>query len=137
MRPTLALALALFSISIVLPRAASAAVVTGQTRVLHYHCGLVELNSRRIPYTGKLELQVHPDGIVGGSYRSDSVRPDPFYGQIESVIGGVTGNSIHFSIGARGVISVKGEFKGPHNDEIVGTAQINGKLYEFYARRVK
>src|SRR5271165_753302 len=87
---------------------------------LHYYCD----------WTGDLKFSVNADGIVNGTYRSNSVRPDPFYGKIVTVTGGVTGTNIRLSFGIVPNISVRGTVA---NNAITGATQYNGGTLEFVA----
>ncbi|MGZ3498928.1 MAG: hypothetical protein ACXWNK_09045 [Vulcanimicrobiaceae bacterium] len=52
-----------------------------------------------VPYTGALVITIGKNGIINGVYESDSVRPDPLYGKLIPVTGGISDNSIHLQIG--------------------------------------
>jgi hypothetical protein len=82
-----------------------------------------------VPYAGDLKLSVN-HGIITGTYTSISVRPDPYYGRIIQVTGGVKGGGINLRIGnislPNGTIAKDGT--------IQGTANWNGKLYNFLAK---
>jgi hypothetical protein len=82
-----------------------------------------------VPYTGDLKLSFN-HGIITGTYSSISARPDPYYGRIIQVTGGVKGSGINLRIGSislpNGTIEKDGTIKG--------TANWNGKLYNFLAK---
>jgi hypothetical protein len=72
------------------------------------------------PWTGDLTLKINPEGIINGTYRSTSTKPDPFHGKIITVSGGLNGKNIHLDFGAKGYFPVKGEYHPGAG--IVGTA---------------
>jgi hypothetical protein len=86
-------------------------------------------NTQAAPYTGDLKLSFN-HGIITGTYSSISARPDPYYGRIIQVTGGVKGSGINLRIGSIslpvGTIEKDGTIKG--------TANWNGKLYNFLAK---
>jgi hypothetical protein len=84
-----------------------------------------------VPYSGTLNLKFN-NGIVSGTYRSDSVRPDPLYGRTINVSGGVSEGQITLDFKASGGFTVRGTLAG--NGEISGTATINGHFYSFLAK---
>jgi len=100
----------------------------------HYRCGITPRIGGGVPWTGNLTLSISADGIVNGSYRSASIRPDPFHGKTMVVTGGSTGNSIHFAFGMSGRPSVQAHF---HGRDIVGTMFSSTRMYDFVAQRVK
>lgn len=67
-----------------------------------------------------LTIRINPEGIVNGTYRSTSIRPDPFRGNIITVTGGVSGKNISLEFGTSGNFPVKGEYYV--GEGIVGTA---------------
>jgi hypothetical protein len=86
------------------------------------------------PWTGDLTITVNNEGIVNGQYRSNSIRPDPFNGQIIHVTGGLSGNSIRIGFGTMGRMSAKGTIE---DDKITGTFyDASNKTYNFNAIRV-
>ena len=116
---------------------ARAAILSStHTRVINYHCGMNDMNRSGFPYTAELTLKIHPSGIVDGTWKSDSIRPDPMNGRIEFISGGITGKYLHFSVGARGTLSVQGEFKDGNVREITGSASFRHRRYNFVAHRV-
>jgi hypothetical protein len=82
-----------------------------------------------VPYSGDLKLTFN-HGIITGTYTSASVRPDPYYGRIVQVTGGYKSGQINLNIGnislPNGTIAKDGTIKG--------TANWNGKLYNFLAK---
>jgi hypothetical protein len=84
-----------------------------------------------VPYSGTMKLTFN-HGIISGTYTGESVRPDPYYGRILSVSGGVQGGHIMLNVGGSGGFSVKGTLSS--DGEISGTATIKGRFYNFLAR---
>lgn len=82
-----------------------------------------------IPYAGTMKIKVD-HGIVSGTYTAESVRPDPLYGRIVNVTGTMSGGHVMLRFGPfsmqSGTIWTDGT--------ISGTAQYNGKLYNFLAK---
>jgi len=81
------------------------------------------------PYTGDLKLSFN-HGIITGTYTSISARPDPYYGRIIQVTGGMKGSGINLRIGNISLPNATIEKDGT----IQGTANWNGKLYNFLAK---
>jgi hypothetical protein len=81
------------------------------------------------PYTGDLKLTFN-HGIITGTYTSISARPDPYYGRIIQVTGGVKGGAINLRIGS--ISLPNGTIE--KNGTIQGTANWNGKLFNFMAK---
>jgi hypothetical protein len=84
-----------------------------------------------VPYSGTLKLKFN-NGIVSGTYLSESVRPDPLYGRTINVSGGVSQGRITLDFKASGGFTVRGTLA--ENGEISGTATINGHFYSFLAK---
>ena len=84
-----------------------------------------------VPYSGTLKLKFN-NGIVSGTYLSESVRPDPLYGRTIKVSGGVSQGQITLDFKASGGFTVRGTLA--ENGEISGTATINGHFYSFLAK---
>lgn len=78
--------------------ALAVSITQGQT--YHYDTALTTLTGGA-PWTGTLELRVDSNGIVKGIYRAEAGL-----GSLQTVTGGVNGNSIWFDIGTRGRIHV-------------------------------
>jgi len=85
--------------------------------------------SQGVPYAGDLTISVN-HGILTGTYTSFSNRPDPYYGRILNVTGGVNGENIHFQFGS---LTLQNGKLG-RNGAISGTAHWNGRLYSFLAK---
>jgi hypothetical protein len=85
----------------------------------------------RVPYSGTLKLKFN-HGIITGTYTAESVRPDPLYGRIISVSGGVSEGHVTLTLQAPGGFTVRGTLSG--NGEISGTATIRGSFYNFLAK---
>jgi hypothetical protein len=79
-----------------------------QPVTVHYVAGLQPHNSFQAPYSGALTLTFTPDGHINGTYRAQSVRPDPLNGRIVSVLGGRTGSDIHLAFGTGLGFTVRG-----------------------------
>jgi hypothetical protein len=107
--------------------------ITAQSVVpnVHYVCAFAPVFSNSYPYSGALVL-TYNHGILSGTYRDLSIKPgSPFrYGTIQQVSGGVSGDSIHFQIGAG--FSFNGKLQG---DIIDGSATARGRIYQFYAKQ--
>jgi hypothetical protein len=81
------------------------------------------------PFSGDLKLTVKA-GIVTGTYTATSARPDPYYGRIIQVTGGVSGKGINLRFG--NISLPNGELE--KDGTIKGTAHWSGKLYNFLAK---
>ena len=93
------------------------------TQTAHFIVNIMPHNSKSVPWTGDMTLKINPEGIINGTYRSTSTRPDPFHGKIITVTGGLSGGkNIHLEFGARGYFPVKGEYHPGQG--IVGTARL-------------
>ena len=92
---------------------ANALAVTAPTTA-HYSTAMTELYGGTAPYTGSLELEIAPDGIVRGYY-----FPADYSAMFVPVVGGKSGDSIWFDIGSSEITHVEGRL---HNGVIVGTA---------------
>ncbi len=82
-----------------------------------------------VPYTGDLDLTFN-HGVIAGTYRGTSARPDPYRGKTTSVTGGMSHGLIHLRIGA--IAMTNGTIA--KNGDIDGTATWGGKLFTFVAR---
>lgn len=112
---------------------ADAAPAAG-SQTLRFIVNISPQNVKSVPWTGDMTLKINPEGIINGTYRSTSVRPDPFYGKIVTVTGGLTGgNNIRLDFGAKGYFPVKGEFHPGAG--IVGTARMKSTMYDFVAKQ--
>jgi hypothetical protein len=87
--------------------------------------------SNNVPFSGTMKLTVD-HGIVKGTYIGESVRPDPLYGRIVSITGGVEHGRIMLNFSAFGGFTVHGTLA--QDGEISGTAVIRGSLYNFLAK---
>jgi hypothetical protein len=86
---------------------------------------------QRVPHSGTMKLNFN-NGIVSGTYVSESVRPDPLYGRTIGVSGNVSEGQITLIFQTAGGFTVRGTLAG--DGEIAGTATINGSFYDFLAR---
>jgi hypothetical protein len=111
---------------------ASAVVVTGRVWQATYIAAYQPtFGPSRAPYAGMLKLHVN-HGIVSGTYTSESVRPDPLYGRIIPVSGGVSQGHVTLNLQASGGFTVRGTLAG--DGTISGTATIRGQFYNFHAK---
>jgi hypothetical protein len=85
----------------------------------------------RGPYAGTMKLKFD-HGIVSGTYTAESVRPDPLYGRIITVSGGVSEGHITLNLQAPGGFTVRGTLS--NDGEISGTATVKGQFYNFQAK---
>jgi len=92
-------------------------------QMLHYYCHWTKQFGGGLAWTGDLKFNVNSEGILNGTYRSNSVRPDPFYGKIITVTGGVTGTNIRLSFGISPSLTARGTVA---NNAITGSTQYNG-----------
>jgi hypothetical protein len=123
-------ALAVLAASLLAPSSALA-VTTTAPHTLTMQAAMRPRNSQSVPYSGILKLNIDSKGIIQGTYVSNSIRPDPTNGKIISVVGGVTGSTIHLSFGSHGGWRVNGTLKSGH---IVGTMYGNkGQIWDFEA----
>ncbi len=123
------LVLAVLVAALAVPASALAATTTAPQN-LTLQAAMRPHNSQSVPYSGILKIKIEPDGIVNGTYVSNSIRPDPSNGKIVPVTGGLTGTNIHLSFGTGGTMRVTGTF---HNGHIVGTAYRKGQIFDFEA----
>ena len=104
------------------------------SHTLHFIVNITPRMSKSVPWTGDLTLKINPKGIINGTYRSTSVRPDPFYGKITTVTGGLSGQNIRLEFGAKGSFPVKGDYHAGAG--IVATAHTrSGQIYDFVAKQ--
>lgn len=87
--------------------------------------------AQRVPNSGTMKLNFN-NGIISGTYVSESVRPDPLYGRTIGVSGNVSEGQITLIFQTGGGFTVRGSLAG--DGEISGTATINGSFYDFLAR---
>ncbi len=83
---------ALVCIAVALPRAASA-----QPAMMYYKTAITEVYGSPYPLTGRLDIQIFPDGTLHGYYHTT------YYKLYVPVIGGRDGNYIWFDIGPSNV----------------------------------
>ena len=101
---------------------------------LIYECQITNKFKKSAPITGVLLFKVNDEGILNGEWRDNSIRPDPFYGSIVLVNGGISGDFVKVRFGTTGAVTVKGKIS---NDGIVGTFyDSNNRTYDFNAVRV-
>jgi len=118
--------------TLVLPFAADAAVLRGHVWEATYVAAYQPtFGAARVPNSGILKLKFN-NGIVSGTYVSQSVRPDPLYGRTIGVSGNVSEGQITLVFQTAGGFTVRGTIAG--DGEISGTATINGRFYSFLAK---
>lgn len=83
------------------------------------------------PSSGIMKLTFN-DGIISGTYLSDSIRPDPLHGRTIVVTGNVSHGEIRLTLQTSGGFSVRGTLAD--DGEISGTATIGGSPYTFVAK---
>jgi len=83
------------------------------------------------PHSGTMKLKFN-NGIISGTYVSDSIRPDPLYGRPIAVSGNVSDGNVTLILQAPGGFTVRGTIA--ENGEISGTATIKGSFYTFMAK---
>lgn len=83
------------------------------------------------PHSGTMKLKFN-NGIISGTYVSDSIRPDPLYGRPIAVSGNVSEGNVTLILQAPGGFTVRGTIA--ENGEISGTATIKGSFYTFMAK---
>ena len=109
---------------------ASPALPPGQQLV--YHCQWTQRYKMSTPWTGTMTIRVNDQGVVNGTYKSTSIKPDPFYGKIVTVTGGLSGDKIRLSFGISPAVSVSGDV---FQNGISGVTTFNGGRFEFVAAR--
>ena len=82
------------------------------------------------PYSGTLTLAISSQGVITGTYFSNSIRPDPSGGRIITVTGTLNGTKLHLRFGMAGSIQVDGTFA---NGKMKGVAHNNAQVYNFKA----
>ncbi len=101
---------------------------------LKFHCQWTQRLGSGTPWTGDMTIRDNAEGLINGTYRSTSIRPDPFYGKIVTVTGAINGKSIRLSFGIIPSVTVRGELvKGG----IKGSTAFNGGTLEFAAALAK
>jgi hypothetical protein len=106
------------------------AATSGAPQILTMQAAMRPMTRQSTAYTGILKLKITPDGLVNGTYVSNSIRPDPSYGKIITVTGGLNGQNIHLAFGTTGNFRVTGTLTKGH---LVGTAFTKGQMYQFEA----
>lgn len=86
---------------------------------------------QKAPYVGTMKLKFN-NGIITGTYVSESIRPDPLYGRTIAVSGNVSEGQITLVFQTFGGFTVRGTLAG--DGEISGTATIKGSFYSFLAK---
>jgi|GEM_PF-6569080 len=119
-------ALVLLSV-VAAPKPAAAVTAPAAGRHVSYVIGYEPLFGTHIPYVGWLQLTVK-GGIITGTYRGLSISgDDPFVNRITPVSGGISGDAIHFDIGAgASSLSFNGRMSG---NWFEGSATWRGRLY--------
>ena len=102
---------------------------TAHARHINLDAAFRPLHSKSVPYTGVLSLTIEADGIINGTYRSTSVRPDPFSNKFNKVTGGLSGDNVNLHIG--GTLSFNGK---RYQGEWRGTASWRAGFYSFVAK---
>ena len=133
MRTIYVLIVSLSALAASLAPAVSAYEIPRNTQLI-YECQIINKFKKTAPITGVLLFKVNDEGILNGEWRDNSIRPDPFYGSIVLVNGGISGDFIKVRFGTAGNITAKGKIS---NDGIVGTFyDLNNRTYDFKAVRV-
>lgn len=83
------------------------------------------------PHSGTMKLKFN-NGIVTGTYTSESVRPDPLYGRPIAMSGNASQGNITLILQAPGGFTVRGTIA--ESGEISGTATVKGSFYTFVAK---
>jgi hypothetical protein len=100
--------------------------------VRHYNVAWRPRNGG-VPFTGKMDLKYSADGIVSGTYRADSIRPDPMNGKFTPVSGGRDGNHIHFRFLGMGMnLTFSGTIE--HGNIVASSTSMRGRIYELEAK---
>lgn len=129
MRIAIVMTAALYALSL---QSALAAVEHGRVWQATYVAAYQPTFGRQgVPYSGILKLKFD-NGVISGTYESDSVRPDPLRGRTIPVSGGVSQGHVTLDISAGGGFTVRGTIAG--DGEISGTATIKGSFYNFLAK---
>jgi hypothetical protein len=95
---------------------------------LAYHCQWTQRLRNSTPWTGDMTITVNAEGIINGKYKSTSIKPDPLYGRIITVTGGLTGKDIRLSFGVVPSLTVRGQVM---SNGIQGTSSYNGGTLVF------
>lgn len=130
MRSHLSLALlALIAVS-VLP--AGAAVMHGHTWEATYVAAFTpSFGASRVPYSGTMNLRFN-QGVVSGTYVSDSVRPDPLRGRRVPVSGNSSQGRVTLIFQSPANFTIRGTIAG--DGTISGSGSIRGSSYNMLAK---
>jgi hypothetical protein len=83
------------------------------------------------PFSGIMKIKVD-HGIISGSYDATSSRPDPLYGRMITVSGGMSHGNVTLRFNGTSFNMTNGTID--EHGTISGTANYNGKLYNFLAK---
>jgi hypothetical protein len=95
---------------------------------LAYNCQWTQRFKNSTPWTGDMTITVNAESIINGKYKSTSIKPDPLYGRIITVTGGLNGKNIRLSFGVVPSLTVHGEVM---SNGIQGTSSYNGGTLVF------
>jgi len=127
MKRTISRRIALIALACLAPLAAPADTATSPK--VHHYIVAWRARSGGAPFTGTMDLKFSQDGIVSGTYRADSVRPDPMNGKFVPVTGGRDGEHIHFTfLGMGPGMTFSGTIDRGH---IVASSRVRGRVYDF------
>jgi hypothetical protein len=121
---TLLLAVAMF-----VPAPAFATVATAAP-VAYVAAFAPTFDNAAVPHTGTMRLTIQ-NGTVTGTYTGISVVPDRLNDRIQNITGAISGKYVLFSIA--NALSFNGTLDP--DGTISGTATMNGRLYNFVAKR--
>jgi hypothetical protein len=116
------------------PQAQASSLALPVDQQLVYHCQWTQRVGPSTPWTGTMTIRVNAEGLINGTYRSTSARPDPFYGRMVTVTGALQGQNIRLSFGISPAVTVRGEL---FSNGISGTTTFNGGRFEFLAARAQ
>jgi len=121
-----------FAAAAALAGSAGAAVLKGAVWSATYVAAYQpQFGNQGVPYSGIMKIKVD-HGILTGTYDATSTRPDPLYGRIINVSGTVSHGHVSLRFNATSFSMLNGTIA--EDGEISGTAQYNGKLYNFLAK---
>jgi hypothetical protein len=124
------LATALFGFALQAVPALAVTNATGAPPTAYVAAFAPIFGSYGVPRTGTMSLAVN-DGTISGTYSGTSVSPDFLDNRIVPVTGTVSPNDGYIQLYIGGAITLRGSMAG--NGTITGTAEENGRLYEFTA----
>lgn len=84
-----------------------------------------------VPFSGTMQLKFN-HGIISGTYRSDSVRPDPLRGRIVNVTGNFSESHLTLILQGANGFTVRGTLAS--DGKISGSTTIRGVVYTFVAK---